>query len=184
MEENPNIPSDADLMAACAKGCDEAFCDLVERHQSTLMNFLRSMGVQWGESEDIAQEVWIKVHDQCKRYKASAKFTTFLYTLARNKVIDRHRSNKRWQAFRDWFMGKSAYEAEQRERAESQEQPAICDLEEHLMALPEGQREVLILRTQEELSYQEIAELLQIPVGTVKSRMHLGLKALKEKLGD
>jgi len=183
-EENREEASDADLMADSAKGADEAFCELVERHQKTLMNFLSSMGVSWSVSEDVAQEVWIKVYDQRKRYRPKAKFTTFLYALARNKVIDRHRRNKRWLSFRDWFQGKEAHDAEQRERAERSGRAELPDMEEHLMSLPEGQREVVILRTRENLPYQEIAELLGIPAGTVKSRMHLGIKALKERLLD
>jgi len=176
------VPSDPELMASFSEGSEEAFGVLVERHQKTLLNFLGSMGVPWSASEDIAQEVWIKVYDQRKRYKPSAKFTTFLYTLARNKVIDQHRRNKRWQAFRDWFQGKETHEAEQRERAERLVEQSLPDLESKLMSLPEGQREVVILRTRENLPYQDIAELLNIPVGTVKSRMHLGIKAMKEML--
>lgn len=171
-------------MEASAKGDESAFCEIVDRYQGTLLNFLRSMSVSWSESEDIAQEVWLKVHEKRSSYKQTAKFTTFLYAIARNKVIDGHRRNKRWQAFKAWFQGKSALEQEQRERAERPGRGELPDIESELLALPEAQREVVILRTRENLPYQEIADLLEIPVGTVKSRMHLGIKALKEKLND
>ena len=171
--------SDAGLMKALAEGHMEALDELIFRHQATLMNFLRHMGVQWDVAEDCAQEIWIKLYDYRHRYRPEAKLTTFLYLMARQKVLDHFRAGQRKKS---WLDKIKFWQETERERLE---RPApIGDLEvemeTQMMKLSEEHREVIVLRVVQDLSYQEIAEIIQIPLGTVKSRMHHALKQLRE----
>ena len=171
--------SDAELMKLLADGQMEALDELILRHQSTLMNFLRHMGVQWDVAEDCAQEIWIKLYDYRHRYQPEAKLTTFLYMMARQKVLDHFRSCQRRKSWLDKVLFWQTAEQERLER------PVVIgdleiNVEAQLMKLSEEHREVIVLRVVQDLSYQEIAEIVNIPLGTVKSRMHHALKQLRE----
>ena len=174
-----STPSDAELMKALAEGSMEALDELILRHQATLMNFLRHMGVQWDVAEDCAQEIWIKLYDYRHRYRPEAKLTTFLYIMARQKVLDHFRSSQRKKS---WLDNLKLWQDSEMERLE---RPALIgdleiEVEAQLMKLSDVHREVIVLRIIQDLSYQEIAEIIQIPLGTVKSRMHHALKQLRE----
>lgn len=174
---------DVELMNAALEGDEQAFGELVENRHATLLNFLRSMGVPSSELEDLAQEVWIKLYDYRFRYRATARFTTFLYTVAKQKLIDSFRVRGRRRDAMDRFRVSREHEEEQRQR-EGLSIDHHPDLGPALEAIGSEHREVLILRTREQLSYKEIAEMIGIPVGTVKSRMHHAIKAMKEALHD
>lgn len=173
--------SDADLIKMCCSGQIEAFSILVNRYQGTLMNFLRSMNVKPHDLDDLAQEVWIKVYDYRFKYQNHAKFSTFLYMIAKQKVIDVHRKAKRWKKFTDIFCPYIQHKEKQRVQQELQKHRET-DIELLMDRLSNEHREVIILRTQEKMSYQEISELLNVPIGTVKSRMHKAIKNLKSYL--
>jgi RNA polymerase sigma-70 factor (ECF subfamily) len=166
------------------RGDLEAFSTLVQRHEKTLVNFLFSMGVSYHEMDDIAQNVWLKVYDYRDRYKESAKFSTFLYRIAKQRVIDSHRHNSRFREvlgqFKEWLHHKN----EQQERARDLDHGSNFDLDEKLEQLEPLHREVIALKYFEGLSLKEIAELLILPLGTVKSRLHNGIHALKEACGE
>jgi len=143
------------------------------------MNFLRSMNVPSHELDDFTQEIWIKVYEYRFKYQENAKFSTFLYLLAKQKVIDAARKNKKWSMFKERCL--NFFEQTQAQTLRQ------TDLEKHqiesellLQQLPHEQREVVILRTQAEMSYAEIAELMQLPLGTIKSRMHNALENMRK----
>ena len=171
--------SDADLMQQLADGQLEALDELISRHQATLMNFLRHMGVQWDVAEDCAQEIWIKLYDYRHRYKPEAKLTTFLYIMARQKVLDYFRSRQRKK---NWLDKIIFWQLAEQERAERPTNPGDLEIEveAQLQKLSEEHREVLVLRVIQDLSYQEISEIVNIPLGTVKSRLHHALKQLRD----
>lgn len=178
--ESQGEVSDLELIQQSLKGQKEAFSQLVDRHQKTLMNFLRSMDVKPLDIDDLSQDIWMKLYDYRSRYEAKAKFSTFLYQVAKMKVIDEHRRKKRWFTALSGFSETKNYDREQAER-----RALIPDVKEkstdsYLNQLGCEAREVLVLRFDEDLSYQEISELLDIPLGTVKSRIHSALKKLKE----
>jgi RNA polymerase sigma factor (sigma-70 family) len=173
--------TDADLMKALADGHMEALDQLILRHQTTLVNFLLHLGVQWDVAEDCAQEIWIKLYDYRHRYRPEAKLTTFLYLMARQKVMDHFRSQQRKKTWLEKIKFWQDAELERQERP-TPEGDLSAALEAQLMNLSEEHREVLALRVIQELSYQEMAEILQVPLGTVKSRLHSALKQMKKGL--
>lgn len=167
--------SDFALMARVREGNEEAFRILVERHQRPLLNFFSRMGVS-NHCEDLAQETFVRLWNYRKKYKPSARFTTFLYTLARHAWLDFVRRQNRFRLFAGRYRD---------------EMPAATDgglgrlrkdldIQAALDRLSPKQREVLVLAVHQGLSYDEIAAILHIPLGTVKSRVFNALSALKE----
>lgn len=180
MIESKGDVSDLELIQQSLRGEKEAFSELVDRYQKTLVNFLKSMDVKSFEIDDLSQEIWIKLYDYRSKYEPKAKFSTFLYQVAKMKVIDEHRKRKRWFRVLDGFFQMKSLAEEQAERkalafAENEKSSDF-----YLDQLGKESKEVLVLRFDENLSYQEISELLLIPLGTVKSRIHSAIKKLKE----
>lgn len=153
----------------------EAFAPLVRKYQQSLVNFFRRLGV-YTDAEDLVQETFLKVYRHRKRYRATAKFSTFLYRVARNVWVDWCRKIGR---------RRNLVEKLEKEAAQSPEQQspdAAMDVREAVAALPEKLRMVVVLSIYQGLKYEEIARVLGIPTGTVKSRMHLAMRHLKERM--
>ena len=179
-DEAPLPDEDADLMLAAAKGDDAAFEKIVLRHQKPLLNFFCRLGVPISDAEDLAQQTFVRLHRYRASYERTAKFTTYLYLLARQVRVDEIRRRVRAERTRDAFRAEVDY----REPLPGDD-PAPClrdDLQGALDQLDEPHREVVVLGLLRELPYQEVAEILGVPVGTVKSRMHHALRKLREIL--
>ncbi len=174
---DPDALSDTELMRLAQQGRKSAFEHLIRRHQRPLVNFFRSMGV-YNDAEDMAQDTFVRLFKYRKRYKPTAKFTTFLYLMARQVRIDALRSRKRRAAFEK--------ELADAQRMEDEAVHAGCDkrpdVERALRALSTAMREVVVLNVYQGLKYEEIALVLNIPLGTVKSRMFQALKRLRAAL--
>lgn len=125
----------------------------------------------------MAQQTFIRLYRYRSTYEKTAKFTTYLYLLARQVRVDEVRKLIRLQKIRDGVKA----EVELRESLPQKEEPfgLADDLQAALAQLSEAHREVVVLGMLQELPYQEVAEILGVPVGTVKSRMHHALRELK-----
>jgi len=173
---------DADLMLRVRSQDDEAaFALLVSRHQKSLLNFFIRSGVQY-DSEDLVQQTFLRLYRYRQRYVASAKFTTFLFLLARQVWIDELRRRQRRQRLAE-SLAAEPYEEFAAPAAPSAGVAGDLDLARALAALPEGLRQVIELAVYQDLPYADVAEILKIPVGTVKSRMFNALAKLREMLG-
>lgn len=143
------------------------------RFEKNLLNFFWRQGVSYGEGEDLVQETYLRLWKYRAEYKPTAKLSTFLFLMARQVRLDALRRQTR---------------RERREENWGKEQPVTqmpdrClreDVRWAVSQLPEAHREVVELGVFQDLPYAEIAEILEIPVGTVKSRMSNALKKLKE----
>lgn len=183
-------------MAAFASGDAAAFEVLVHRHKRGVFNFLyRSVG-RPSRAEELLQEVFVRVIRSKDRYQASAKFTTWLYSIARNLCVDESRRAK----FRDHASIDAPRKGRDGEAGtpmvaqlaskdvptdEAAEAPTIrARLREAVAALPDEQREVFLLRQISGLSFREIAQTVGIPENTVKSRMRYALEKLRVELAD
>lgn len=163
-------------MLAAKAGELDAFSALVKKHQNSLMNFFRRSGV-YTDIEDMAQETFLKLYRVRSTYEAKAKFTTFLYLLARQVMIDHIRKQER----RADMLEKYAEEAPKFEkpdeyRGESDDVLAALD------TLTPALRETIVLVVMQGLAYQEAADILGVPLGTIKSRVSVGLERLKAYL--
>lgn len=171
---------DAVLMLAAAKGDDAAFERLVLRHQKPLLNFFCRLGASRPDAEDLAQLTFIRLHRYRESYRPAAKFTTYLYLLARQVRVDEVRRRIRAERTRQELAEEAAHDAANPPPAPS---PGLRDdLQSALDQLDEAHREVVVLGLVRELPYQEVSEILGIPVGTVKSRMHHALARLRSLL--
>jgi RNA polymerase sigma-70 factor (ECF subfamily) len=184
--------SDVALIALIKKGDLQAFSELVERHQRSLVNFFFHLSWDRHVAEDCAQEVFLKLYARMAQYEPQAKFTTFLFRVAKNLWIDKLRAgagNPKPVSLES--PTSSGGERPLRDRVAARIQTPLEILEEEeqedalrraIDALPEEQRLVVVLSERLELRYREIGEILEIPVGTVKSRMHAAVEKLKEML--
>ncbi len=165
---------DAQCMARVAAGDHRAFEEIVIRHQKMLLNFFARMGAQ-SECEDLVQNTFIQLYQYRDRYQATAKFTTFLHVLAYRVWADLGRKKMRREKLAVFLR----VAAETTETA-SEEPESGMDVQAALDKLSPKLREVVVLHFYQGLPYQEIADVLKIPLGTVKSRLNLAINALRE----
>jgi RNA polymerase sigma-70 factor (ECF subfamily) len=166
--------SDVELIAAINGGDAAAFDTLYFRYRDWVAGLAYRFTGDSDAALDVLQETFLYLLRKFPGFRLTANLKTFLYPAVRNLSIAARRKAGRYQA--------TEAELEQIERAAAPE-PAVLsstDLAIVLAGLPEEQREVLLLRFVDELSLAEIADALQIPLGTVKSRLHNSLAALRQ----
>ena len=168
-------PSDIELMLLVAGGDREAFAVLVRRHQGPLMNLFRRLGADVHGAEDCAQETFLRLFRYRLRYRPSAPFLAFLYTLARHSWVD-------WSRRRPRGVSATLDEAPMESDEESISIDDRLDLEAAVQGLPDHLRWVILLSVDQGLSHPEVGAVLEIPVGTVKSRMFHAVRRLREAL--
>jgi RNA polymerase sigma-70 factor (ECF subfamily) len=185
------MQGDAELMVAFIEGDEEAFTALVEKHHKSLINYFNRLVHDQGLAEDYTQEVFFKIYRFRERYVHTAKFTTFMFRVAHNLFIDQHRKIKDAER-RQISLNQENSDGEGHliELPSKDKRPIdMMEQEEQLeavrravVALPEDLREVFILSQERRLPYKEISGILNIPVGTVKSRVYKAFQKLKEIL--
>ena len=184
--------ADESLMLAFKAGDARAFEQLVRRHRGAVFNFLLRLCGQRQRAEDLLQETWLKVVRGASTYEPKARFTTWLYTIARNQCMDalRKESYRKAESL-DAPVGRGEDERPLVERVPSDQAApdrgahnrAIGPLiEQALGRLPAEQREVFILREYHGAPFKEIAEVTGVPENTVKSRMRYALEGLRKNL--
>jgi RNA polymerase sigma-70 factor (ECF subfamily) len=167
--------TDEDLMLQLQAGSESALETLVERWRAPLFGFLLRRSAA-ADADDLFQETWLRVVRARRRFDPRRRFSTWLFQIANNLCRDRFRRGG--VAAR----GHAAL-AEEAPPPGAPDPSLRIDLARRLSALPERLREVLVLRYYRDLGEREIAELLGIPPGTVKSRLHAALRALREDGG-
>ena len=180
---------DLALMAKVARGDEDAFAKIVAKHQHAVLGTVAKMTNQSSDTEDIAQQVFIRLWKSAERYQPTAKFTTFLFTITKNLVFNatRKKSGKNEYSF-DALEGKWRQSIEDKSSdsrpdklIEQTELRQIID--QAISSLPEKQRLAVVLRRYEKMPYEEIAETLGISVPAVKSQLFRARTALRESLG-
>lgn len=151
-----------------------------KKFERNLLNFFARQGVSSSEAEDLVQETYLRLWNYRNRYVPTAKLSTFLFVLARQVRLDALRRKTRREA-REERWGKEAAQTVDPAAVRSD---ARADVRWALAKLSDPLRDVIELGVFQDLPYAEIAEILEIPVGTVKSRMSNALKKLKEIFDD
>ncbi|PLX32491.1 MAG: RNA polymerase subunit sigma-24 [Ignavibacteria bacterium] len=183
--------SDEELMLLFQQDVHAAFDILVQRFQDPLMNFIYRFVGSMDDAADILQDTFIRVYKKKHLYKTIAKFSTWVYTIAGNLAKSELRKGYRKRTTRL---------VQQRDENEEYTLPLSTDdplpdrtadssivydrIQEALLELPEVFREAVIMRDIQELSYEEIAAILEMPIGTVKSRISRGRLQLQDLLKD
>ncbi|HEY6205945.1 MAG TPA: sigma-70 family RNA polymerase sigma factor [Chthoniobacterales bacterium] len=179
---------DVRLMGLVARGDMPAFEQLIERHQALVAGTAARMLGSNSDVEDIAQQVFIRVWKSAARYRPRAKFTTWLLKITRNLVFNELRRTKRRAQMplqpdpqgEEIPLSDEITAAPDASLLENELQQAI---EDAITQLPETQRMALILRRYEELSYDDIAEVLDLSVPAVKSLLFRARTELRTRLG-
>ncbi len=153
------------------RGDESAFRELFDRHKNPVYGYVRRRISDPGRSEDITQDVFLALVRNRNGYRRRASFRTYLYRIAHNRVVSEYRSRKETFPLADDAHPAPGGDTEQ-----------INQVREALAQIDADQREVVMMREYEGLSYQEISTVLKIPVGTVRSRLFRGKMALRELL--
>jgi RNA polymerase sigma-70 factor (ECF subfamily) len=182
---------DAALMLRVKQGDTAAFGELVDKYKQPIINFVYRMLHDATEAEDLAQMVFVQVYKSAARYEVSSKFTTWLFTIARNLCLNEIRRRTRHPA-ESIDAPRPELEDQVPQQYEDKKGPGPTDallhqeleqkIEEALAELPENQRTAILLCRQEDVSYEEIARVLDCSVSAIKSLIFRGRETLKTKL--
>lgn len=179
---SPESPEpEIEWMARIRDGDMEAFRLLVEAHQSRVVGTITKMLGSDAEAEDLAQQVFIRIWKSAPRYKPTAKFTTWLFRIARNLVFNELRRKRH-------FANRVEEIPEPVERSEKEPDQVLLDselqiaIQDAINKLPETQRLAIVLRRYEEMPYEEIAKVMGTTVPAVKSILFRARAELRERL--
>ena len=191
--KNPSAPSgakavsDEQLIAQFQAGELSAFEEIVRRYQGQLINFVGRLLNDRNTAEDIVQETFLRVYRNKHRYKEIARFSTWIYTIAgnlartelrRRKIRNFFSISQRGETEKDYEIPDTEINVEK-----SVEGGMVRDLIlKEVMQLPVYFREVIILRDLQDLSYEEISQILKVPLGTVKSRVNRGRTQIQKRM--
>ncbi|MFJ7310839.1 RNA polymerase sigma factor SigW [Peribacillus frigoritolerans] len=171
------------------KGDHNAFGEIVEIYKDKVFQICFRMLGNRQEAEDLAQEAFVRAYVNIRSFNITMKFSTWLYRIATNLCIDRLRKKKP-----DYYLdaevagteGLNMYSQIASDMAKPEVEVESLELQEtiqvEIMKLPDKYRSVIVLKYIEELSLKEISEILDLPVGTVKTRIHRGREALRKQL--
>lgn len=173
------------------KGDQQAYSDIVSLYQQQVFQVCYRILSNRHEAEDIAQEAFIRAYTNLHTFDLKRKFSTWLFRIATNLCIDRIRKKKP-----DYYLdaevtgtdGLNMYSHVPSSNQLPEEEVERMELQERIQyeisCLPEKYRTVIILKYIEELPLQEISDILDMPLGTVKTRIHRGREALRKQLGN
>lgn len=171
------------------KGDQNAYAEIVELYKDKVFQLCYRMLGNRHEAEDMAQEAFIRAYVNISRFNINLKFSTWIYRIATNLCIDRIRKKKP-----DYYLdaevsgtdGLTMYSQVAAETKLPEEEVESMELQDiiqrEISKLPEKYRSVIVLKYIEELSLKEISEILDMPLGTVKTRIHRGREALRHQL--
>jgi RNA polymerase sigma-70 factor (ECF subfamily) len=185
---NARIP-DHELVIASQQGDLQAFETLILRYQRQIFNLIFQMTRNTEVVEDIGQDVFVAAFRAIKEFRSKSSFFTWIYRIAINHCKNYLASSNRAKEFEQRYQN-THYADGDDERHERTPQSSLLakefveQMEQAIQALPEDQRTVLVLCEFEGLSYQEIAGMLECPVGTVRSRLSRARMALQDMLGE
>ena len=184
---NPGTLADGDLVSTAVAGREASFEELVRRYQRPIASYVYRMVGDYDAALDLTQEVFIKVYNSLSRYRSEFKFSTWIYKIAHNAAIDHLRRH----TVRDQILAaggdgtRSELAVESRRltpEQESEREERRSEIESVVQSLPAAYRELIVLRHSHDLSYDEIAEVTGLPLGTVKNRLFRAREAMRDLL--
>ncbi|HEX8890306.1 MAG TPA: sigma-70 family RNA polymerase sigma factor [Pyrinomonadaceae bacterium] len=178
--------ADCDLVVRAVAGREESFEELVRRYQRPIAAYVYRMVGDYEAALDLTQEVFIKVYNSLSRYRSEFKFSTWIYKIAHNSAVDHlRRYGTREQSLTGEVEGElrelplesrrlsPEQESERRERRE--------EIEHVVSLLPSAYRELVLLRHSHDMSYDEIADVTGLPLGTVKNRLFRAREVMRQQ---
>lgn len=177
--------TDVELIAKAIGGREDGFEELVRRYQRPITNYVFRMLNDYDASLDVTQEVFIKVYNSLGKYSSEYKFSTWLYRIAHNAAIDYIRRRTPNQQSLESENKEGAFQLQiecpkpspEKERERSEWRTEIASV---VRCLPAAYRELILLRHAQDLSYDEIADVTGLPLGTVKNRLFRAREMMRE----
>jgi RNA polymerase sigma-70 factor (ECF subfamily) len=183
----PNITSasieqdDAALVIASKAGNQDAFALLVQRHQRRVFNLVYRMLQQYEEANEVTQETFFAAWQGLSSFRGDARFSTWLHRIAYNCALKQIEQRNRDTALQMAIQAE-AVDNDERVGAELEIHDRQALVREHISTLPAKYRVVLVLRHLQDMTYEEMAEILTMPIGTIKTHLFRARNLLKERL--
>lgn len=177
--------SDIELIAASVAGREDTFEEIVRRYQRPIVGYVYRMLGNHESALDVSQEVFIKVFNSLDRYSSQYKFSTWLYRIAHNAAIDHMRRNSINLQSIETENADGTYQLQIESSAPTPEQDRErsewrTQIDSVVKCLPSAYRDLIILRHSQDLSYDEIAEVTGLPLGTVKNRLFRAREMMRD----
>jgi RNA polymerase sigma-70 factor (ECF subfamily) len=183
--EAVGILSDVELISRSISGQDDSFEELVRRYQRPIVGYVFRLIGDYDSALDVTQEVFIKVYNSLDRYRSDYKFSTWLYRIAHNAAVDHLRRNSISPQSIETESADGTYQIQfespvpspekDRERSEWR-----AEIKAVIGLLPPAYRELILLRHSQDLSYDEIAGVTGLPLGTVKNRLFRAREMMRD----
>jgi RNA polymerase sigma-70 factor, ECF subfamily len=182
---NLNAITDSDLVLRAIAGREDGFEELVRRYQRPIAAYVYRMVGDYDSALDLTQEVFIKVYGSLERYRSEYKFSTWIYKIAHNAAVDHlRRYSTREQSLvseADGMQYDLPIESNRpTPEQESERRERRAEIETVVDQLPPAYRELVVLRHSHDLSYDEIAEVTALPLGTVKNRLFRAREVMRQ----
>ena len=177
--------SDGDIIAGTLAGRLDGFEELVRRYQRPITGYVFRMVGDYESALDVTQEVFIKVYNSLHKYSSEYKFSTWLYRIAHNAAVDHLRRNSITPQSLETENADGSFQIQIESRASSPEQDRErsewrTEIDSVVRTLPPAYRDLIMLRHGQDLSYDEIAEVTGLPLGTVKNRLFRAREMMRE----
>ncbi|MEQ1642726.1 MAG: sigma-70 family RNA polymerase sigma factor [Pyrinomonadaceae bacterium] len=177
--------SDGDIIAGTVAGRLDGFEELVRRYQRPITGYVFRMVGEYESALDVTQEVFIKVYNSLHKYSSEYKFSTWLYRIAHNAAVDHLRRNSITPQSLEAENADGSFQIQIESRASSPEQDHErsewrTEIDSVVRTLPPAYRDLIMLRHGQDLSYDEIAEVTGLPLGTVKNRLFRARELMRE----
>ncbi len=181
--------ADLELIERCRRGDERAYADLIQRYQNTVYNICRRLARDPDEARDLAQEAFVRTFSRLDRYDPVFPFSAWLFKITANLCIDHLRRRRLQTCSLDDPIESDEGHIQRQVEDQGERPDRACErvemrrlVWEAVALLPAHYRVILVMRHQEDLSYEEIATALEIPLGTVKARIHRARESLRAHL--
>lgn len=183
--DNIRTLTDGELIINSIAGRSDGFEELVRRYQRPITSYVFRMLGDYESSLDVTQEVFIKVYNSLSKYSSEYKFSTWLYRIAHNAAVDHMRRNSVTPQSLEAENADGSYQIQLESRDLSPEQDRErsewrTEIDAVVRCLPPAYRDLILLRHSRDLSYDEIAEVTGLPLGTVKNRLFRAREMMRE----
>jgi RNA polymerase sigma-70 factor (ECF subfamily) len=184
--KNVSVVADCDLVTRAIAGREDGFEELVRRYQRPIAAYVYRMVGDYDSALDLTQEVFIKVYGSLTRYRSEYKFSTWIYKIAHNAAVDHlRRHSTREQSLVKQSDGEQydlpVESGRLSPEQESEKAERCAEIEAVVRQLPAAYRELIVLRHSHDLSYDEIADVTGLPLGTVKNRLFRAREVMRQQ---
>jgi RNA polymerase sigma-70 factor (ECF subfamily) len=183
-------PDDKQLIECCKRGDKAAFNELVLRYEKQVFNLAFRLTGNYDDANDVASDTFVRIFNSIGKFRGDSAFSTWLYRIVTNVYLDNrkrrlahpHTSLEEYLEMEEGSLARQIEDPSPGPQIDVEQQERYSILQEAIDQLPDFQRIIVVLYHIQELPYEEISEILHMPLGTVKSRLNRARRALKEIL--